>query len=137
MEVKTEKRREQEQFVLFLLKCLHRYTEHEQERIEMLPQGSLNFFERKLFNEVKERSIIQVGTESVLCGIKVFEVAFEVNERVSLEQLDEIKANSQYKICFVMPVTDEVRFYDNHTGSLNEIKLTPKFAIIMYETREE
>lgn len=135
MEVKTEKRRKQERFVLFLVECLHRYTEYEHERIEMLPQESLNFFERKLFNEIKERSIIQVGTESVLCGFKVFEVAFEVNEKVSLEQLDEIKANSQYKVRFVMPVMDEVRFYDKDTGSLNEIKLTPKYAIIMYETR--
>lgn len=135
MKVKTEKRREQERFVLFLVECLHRYTEHEHERIEMLPQESLNHFERELFSEVKERSVIQVGTESVICGVKAFEVAFEVNEKVSLEQLDEIKASSQYKVRFVMPVTDEVRFYDKHTGSLNEIKLTPKFAIIMYETR--
>ena len=135
MAVKAEKRREQERFVLFLEKCLHRYTEHEHERIGMLPQESLNHFERELFSEVKERSVIQVGTESVICGVKVFEVAFEVNEKVSLEQLDEIKASSQYKVRFVMPVTDEVRFYDKHTGSLNEIKLTPKSAIIMYETR--
>ena len=137
MEVKTEKRKAQEQFVLFLLKCLGEYTEHENERIEMFPQKSLNHFERELFGKVKERSVIQVGIERVICGVKMFEVAFEVNERVSLEQLDEIEANSQYKVRFVMPVMDEVRFYDKHTGFLNEIELNPKSAIIMYETREE
>lgn len=112
------KRQKQEKLILDLLK-------HSPERAhwiepDQMDQAKLNEYEHDVWNGIKFKSIIQIGTYDSMFGTDVFRIVATLPQNVKLEKLDEFRENG-FTVQFVFPKLDAEEILDNDDGLMAEM----------------
>lgn len=107
------KRQKQEKLILDLLK-------HSPERAhwiepDQMDQAKLNEYEHDVWNGIKFKSVIQIGTYDSMFGTDVFRIVATLPQNVKLEKLDEFRENG-FTVQFVFPKLDAEEILDNDDG---------------------
>ena len=82
---------------------------------DQMDQAKLNEYERDVWNGIKFKSIIQVGTYDNVFDTKVFRIVATLPQNVKLEKLDEFRENG-FTVQFVFPKLDAEEILDNDNG---------------------
>lgn len=111
-------RQKQENLILKLLK-------HSPERAhwlnpDQMDQTKLNEYERDVWNGIKFKSIIQIGTYDNVFDTKVFRILATLPQNVKLEKLDKFRENG-FTVQFVFPKLDVEEILDNDDGHMVEM----------------
>lgn len=122
-----DKRQKQEKLILKLL-------EHSPEQTKWLTpdqmdQARLNQYELDVWNGIKFKSIIQVGTYDNMFDTKVFRIVATLPQNVNLEKLDEFRKNG-FTVQFIFPKLDAEEILDNDDG------LMAKMITVDYDPTE-
>jgi hypothetical protein len=87
---------------------------------DQMDQAKLNEYERDVWNGIKFKSIIQVGTYDNVFDTKVFRIVATLPQNVKLEKLDEFRENG-FTVQFVFPKLDAEEILDNDDGHMVEM----------------
>lgn len=82
---------------------------------DQMDQAKLNEYERDVWNGIKFKSIIQVGTYDNVFDTKVFRIVATLPQNVKLEKLDEFRENG-FTVQFIFPKLDAEEILDNDDG---------------------
>lgn len=85
-----------------------------------MDQAKLNEYERDVWNGIKFKSIIQIGTYDNVFDTKVFRIVATLPQNVKLEKLDEFRENG-FTVQFVFPKLDAEEILDNDDGHMVEM----------------
>ena len=96
-------RQEQEALILQLLE----YTPESTAWIQpsFMGQDRLNQYERDIWNNIKNTSVIEVGKMDTMYGVEAFRTVATLPQTVDLETLDEFRENGMV-VWFVHPTID-------------------------------
>ena len=87
---------------------------------DQMDQAKLNEYERDVWNGIKFKSIIQVGTYDNVFDTKVSRIVATLPQNVKLEKLDEFRENG-FTVQFVFPKLDAEEILDNDDGHMVEM----------------
>ena len=122
-----DKRQKQEKLILNLLR--HSPEQASWLDPDQMNQARLDEYEYDVWQGIKNKSIIQVGTEDIVYNTKVFRIVATVPQKVHLETLDEFRENG-FTVQFVFPKLDAEEILDNDNG------LMAKMITVNYEPTE-
>lgn len=87
---------------------------------DQMDQAKLDEYERDVWNGIKFKSIIQIGTYDSMFDTEVFRIIATLPQNVSLEKLDEFHENG-FTVQFVFPKLDAEEILDNDDGLMTEM----------------
>jgi hypothetical protein len=113
-----DKRQKQEKLILKLLE--HSPEQTKWLKPDQMDQARLNQYELDVWNGIKFKSIIQVGTYDNVFDTKVFRIVATLPQNVNLEKLDEFRKNG-FTVQFIFPKLDAEEILDNDDGLMAEM----------------
>lgn len=87
---------------------------------DQMDQAKLNEYEHDVWNGIKFKSIIQVGTYDNVFDTKVFRIVATLPQNIKLEKLDEFREKG-FTVQFVFPKLDAEEILDNDDGHMVEM----------------